>query len=136
MDAIKFNETGNYQHITILGKEGVFTPENIDAATLPEGFYKYTLTPGEQSMFGGIAAGESEMSAGSFVTKSPLEGEGCSFTDEDWSFDHKDFDFEAHFGKKLSIDAQIAQAEAKREMIQEEKGRGKSKSRDEFEKEI
>lgn len=136
MDPIKFNDTPDYQHITVQGKEGVFTPANIAPESLPDGFYKYNLIAGDESMFGGVTAGETEDFAGSFITKNPLPSMTSDLEDADWSFADKDFEFESFFGKKLSIDAQIQQAQNQRDMMQEGNHHDRSQNRDEFEREL
>lgn len=131
MDPIKFNDTADYQYINVLGVEGVYTAANIKADTLPDGFRKYSLLPGEESMFGEVRAGDSPAAMGSLITKERLglDNSGtCALNDSDWSFSDKDFQFEPYFGQMLSIDAQIEQAEAKRDAKREEtqsKKRGK-----------
>lgn len=148
MDPVKFNSTANYQYMTVLGKEGVFTPEYIDPKTLPAGFYTYSLVPGEDTAFKAICETAGENHAGSLVTKGPLplrkniglfKKKATSLDEDDWSFSDKDFDFESYFGCKLSIDAQICIAEAKRDQQVEAsrgKNRSKSKSRSETERNI
>lgn len=124
MDPIKFNRTADYQHISVLGKSGVYTPKQINPKTLPEGFYQYNLSAGEGSMFGAVTQNDVSDVAGTLITKEPLpvqSGEERAIAEDDWSFEAQDFDFESYFGCKLSIDTQIEQAEAKREMMSESK---------------
>lgn len=130
MGQIKFNETDDYQHISVFGTDGVFTSADIKADSLPPGFHKYTLLPGNDSLFGSVSQHEPTDSAGSLVTREELDlGESGerSLGDEDWSFPNKDFEFEAHFGRKLAFDTQVELAEAKRDAQLEEV---RSKKRD------
>ena len=54
MVPIKFNSTSDYQHMDVLGVDGVFTNLRIDEKTLPDGFYKYSLREGEEEYFATI----------------------------------------------------------------------------------
>ena len=118
MKPIRFNDTSDYQYIEVLEKEGVFTPLRIERESLPEGFYKYSLREGEEALFSQVAGEVAVNHAGDLITKEPLDlgTEGSKkLGEDDWGFTDKPFIFEAYFGQKLSIDCQIAEAEAKRE---------------------
>lgn len=118
MKPIRFNDTSDYQHIEVLGNEGVFTPLRIERESLPEGFHKYSLREGEEALISQVASEVLVNHAGDFITKEPLElgADGAkSLCEEDWGFTGEPFQFEAYFDHKLSIDCQIAEAEAKRE---------------------
>lgn len=131
MDPVKFNATANYQYMTVLGKEGAFTPENIDPKTLPAGYHAYTLIPGEDTAFKAITAKPVEPRAGWLVTTDPMSlgwNKKASLDETDWSFPDHVFDFESFFGCKLGFDAQIKLAEARREQMLSE-SRGKSQNR-------
>ena len=137
MDAIKFNDTSNYELMEMLGVEGAFTSLRIDPETLPEGFYKYSLRQGEVGTFGQVSSGILIDHAGDFITKKPLDlgYEGFrDVTDEDWAWSHKDFEFEAFFGVHRSLDCQIRDADAKREAQAEERGRSKGRDSRETQK--
>lgn len=132
MDPVKFNSTANYQYMTVLGKEGAFTPENIDPKTLPAGYHAYSLVPGEDTAFQTITTKAVEQRAGWLVTTDPMSlgwNKKAALDEEDWSFPDAVFDFEAFFGCKLGIDAQIGLAEARRnQMLNEGHSQSHSKS--------
>ena len=140
MESIKFNSTANYQYVAVLGKEGVYTPENIEAKSLPSGFYKYSLLSNDLSTFGSVTFGDTAHADGSLITKESLglrKDETRALGEEDWEVKDKPFDFESHFGKKLGIDAQIEQAEEKREKLVEakrSKNRNKHRNHEDSEK--
>jgi len=143
MEAIQFNETPDYQYMTVLGISGVYTPHNIDPSTLPDGFYKYNLHQGDGTRFDAISdAASSHEAYDSFITQETIslgDKQTHLLKESDWSFRDEAFDFEGHFGKKLAIDTQIQQAEEKRNKIIEEKSakrRGKSVYHDSQENEI
>lgn len=118
MKPIRFNDTSDYQYVEVLGKEGVFTPLRIERKSLPRGFHKYSLREGEDALFSQVAGEVLVNHAGDLITKEPLElgAEGTKILGEDdWSFTDKPFAFEPYFDEKLSLDCQIADAEAKRE---------------------
>lgn len=118
MEAIRFNDTSDYQHIEVLGTEGVFTSLRIQRESLPEGFHKYSLREGEEELFGQVANEVIVNHAGDLITKKPLDLGPKGAKDlsvDDWGFTDQAFHFETYFGQKLSIDCQIAAAEAKRE---------------------
>lgn len=117
MKPIKFNDTSDYSYVEVLGVEGVFTPLRIDRQSLPEGFYKYSFRSGENELIEQIGHDVFADHAGDFLTKTPVslgEDGNKSLTPDEWRFVHKDFNFEEHFGCKLSIDCQISLADAKR----------------------
>lgn len=118
MKPIKFNDTSSYQHMEVLGVEGVFTSIRIQRDSLPEGFHKYSLREGEGAFICQVAPEVLVNHAGDFITKTPLDlgsEKTRVLTEEDWSFTDKLFDFEAFFGRKRSVDCQIADATAKRD---------------------
>lgn len=129
---MKYNETDNYQYMTILGKEGVFTPERIDAGTLPEGFQKHELHFNENSGFDAICSDAKDRCGGTFVTKEELKlpkNGHLALTEDDFAFQQeKEFDFETYFGKKLDFDYQVAKAQAKHDA--QVAGMGKNRDRD------
>ena len=133
MDPIKFNATPDYTCLRILSVDGVFTPNNIQADTLPAGFYKYGLIPGDDTVFSLITAKNDPEADCSFISKEPLNlgpGGENHLEDGDWSYTDKPFDFEGYFGQKLSFDTQVEMAEAKRDAKKEaaqSKKRSKSK---------
>lgn len=117
MKPISYNDTANYEFMEVLGVTGVFTSLRIDRDTLPDGFFKYSLRDGTDDFICQICNEVVVNHAGDFITKEPVdlgpEGKRNLSTD-DWSFTRDNFDFESYFGKKLSIDYQIDQAEHKR----------------------
>lgn len=118
MEAIRFNDTSDYQHIEVFGTEGVFTPLRIQRESLPEGFHKYSLRGGEDELFCQVANEVMVNHAGDLITKKPLDlglKGSKDLSEDDWGFTDQPFRFEEHFGCKLSVDCQIAEAEAKRE---------------------
>lgn len=118
MKPVKFNDTSDYQHMEVLGVEGVFSNLRIDEKSLPEGFHKYALREGEDVFCCQVAKDVLVNHAGDFITKNPLDlgPEGSrDLGEEDWSFMDKPFVFEAFFGQKRSLDCQIADAETKRD---------------------
>lgn len=117
MKPVKFNDTSKYEFIEALGVEGAFTSQRIERDTLPEGFYKYSFREGETEMLGAVSDEVIADHAGDFITKKPLDlgPEGTKDLGAgDWRWSQRNFDFEAFFGQKLSIDCQIANADAKR----------------------
>lgn len=118
MKPIKFNDTSSYQHMEVLGVEGVFTPLRIQRDTLPEGFHKYSLREGDESFICQVAPEVMVNHAGDFITNEPLDlgpERARTLSEDDWGFTDKAFDFEGFFGKKRSVDCQIADATAKRD---------------------
>lgn len=126
MEPIKFNDTSEYSFMDILGVEGVFTSLRIDRDSLPEGFHKYSLRSGEEDMIESISSDVMVNHAGDFITKDILQlgtdGE-ITLKPSDWRWSQKNFDFEKHFGVKLSLDCQITLADEKR-IMQMGEGRG------------
>lgn len=120
MKPVKFNDTNEYQFMNIFGVEGVLSERRIERSTLPEGFYKYSLSKGGEEYIGAISNELSANHAADFITKEPISL-GSSGTKalntQDWSFVDKDFDFESYFGSKLSIDLKIELAIAKRDEL-------------------
>lgn len=132
MKPIKFNDTSDYQYMEVLNVTGVFTPLRIQRDTLPKGFHKYSLREGEEALCSQVAAEVIVNHAGDFITKEPLNLGTSGAKDlgaDDWGFTEKPFDFEPFFGVKLSVDCQIADAEAKREsQVKGLKSRAQGKS--------
>ena len=120
MKTTKFNETEDYTHMTVLGADGVFSPNRIQRSSLPDGFYHYELSSGKDRRFGAISTGRTALYAGDFISKTPLdisEKEVKPLTDQDWSMhSDKPYDFEDFWGYKLSIDKQISNANHKRDI--------------------
>lgn len=115
---IKFNETSDYECMDVLGVEGVFTSLRIDEASLPEGFYKYSLREGEKEFVAEICKNVMVNHAGDFITKQEFDlgPDRCKALEpDDWGFTDEFFDFESYFGCKLSLDCQINKANAKKE---------------------
>lgn len=118
MKPVKFNDTSDYQHMEVLGVEGVFTPLRIQRDSLPAGFHKYSLREGEDTLCGQVANDVMVNHAGDFITKEPLELATAGSRDlgaDDWGFTEKPFQFESYFGQKRSLDCQIADATSKRD---------------------
>lgn len=129
MEPIKFNDTSDYCHLNVLGVVGVFTESFIDAKTLPEGFYKYSLHGTNKEAFDHISCSMTHNHVGDFICKEPLEF-GSTQTKplalNDWAYESKVFDFKEYFGCHLSIDCQIRNADEKKSMQTGSKDRVKS----------
>lgn len=118
MKPINFKDTSDYQYMEVLGVEGVFSNLRIQRDSLPEGFYKYALREGEDSLCCQVAEEIMVNHAGDFITKEPLDlgpDKDRTLSEDDWGFTDQKFDFEGFFGAKRSLSCQIADAEAKRE---------------------
>lgn len=117
LEAIKYNDTANYEYLNVLNVEGVFTSLRISRDSLPEGFHKYSLREGDTGWFSEISSGILLNHAGDFITKEPIDfgnKNSLPLSEKDYSFSDKQFDFESFFGQKLSINCQIERAEEKR----------------------
>lgn len=118
--ATKYNDTEEYQYMTLLGSDGVYSPNRIQAETLPEGFFRYELSAGKDKRFSYVRASARTNYAGDFLTKKPIElgpSGKVKLHESDWSLDSKrKFEFEAFWGHKLSIDKQISNAVYKRDL--------------------
>lgn len=120
MKPVKFNDTSDYQHMEVLGVEGVFTPLRIQRDTLPAGFHKYSLREGEDTLCCQVANEIMVNHAGDFISKEPLalgKDGARDLSEDDWGFTEKPFQFESYFGQKRSLDCQIADASSKREAL-------------------
>lgn len=119
MKTVKYNDTDEYQHMTLLGTQGIYTPKRIEDKTMPEGFHHYQLTSGRLHRFGAVTekAGRHDH-AGDFISKTALDLGSSGrqkLRKDDWSIDSdKPFDFKEFWGKQLSIDKQISIADHKR----------------------
>jgi len=119
MPLISFNDTADYQHICILGTDGVFTAASIDLKTLPEGFYPYRVSGNSPGCIDYIQTPDCVAfeHVGYFVSKTELSLQADKPTPLSKSaVIHKDqpFSIEDYFGVKESIDLQIALADEKR----------------------
>lgn len=117
MKYISYNDTANYEFMEVLGVTGAFTSLRIARDTLPDGFFKYSLREGIEDFICQICNEVLVNHAGDFITKEPIDlgsEKKKDLSADDWSFTRDNFDFESYFGKKLSIDYQIDQAEHKR----------------------
>lgn len=130
---MKYNETDQYQYLIVMGREGVFTPNRIEAEGLPAGFHKYELVFNENQGFGSITMDAKDRCAGSYFTKEavPLDPSGNLILSElDFSFeDDRQFNMMAFFGKHLSFDAQVEIAQSKRDHQLMEKGHTRTTER-------
>ena len=59
--------------MTVLGADGVFSPNRIQKSTLPEEFFRYELSSGKDQRFGAITTGRASRYAGDFISKTPLK---------------------------------------------------------------
>ncbi len=137
MEPIKFNATSDYQYMNINDIEGVFTNLRIDEKSLPEGYYKYSLREGGDEFIGEISKNVMVNHAGDFITKQEVDlgPDRCKVLEpDDWGFTDKDFEFEAFFGCKLSLDCQIDIANAKKEAQLGGNSKEKQQEHDEPEK--
>lgn len=131
MDPVKFNDTADYQHMQVFGIDGVYATQNIDSGSLPDGYSLYYILLSDEGSLDKIskkAPGEAEH--GVFITKEKLSlgvFGSKSLTAEDVILSDREFQMEAFFSTKESIDLQIAQADQKRE-AQSSKSKSKDKS--------
>lgn len=119
MNPIKFNATNHYQYMKILGREGVYSSEQIDPHSLPAGFYHYSLIQ-ENNSFRALSVKPATSTMGSLISKEQFAlppNEDLLLESGDCRFLEKTFDFESFFGCKLNIDTQIEEAEIKREQL-------------------
>lgn len=118
--AVKYNDTEDYSHMTLLGIDGVFSPVRIQANTLPEGFYRYELSSGKGIRFGSVQEKRAFRHAGDFISRDPLpldEESKKKLTAGDWTLNtDRKFDFESFWAHKRSIDLQISNATYKRDL--------------------
>lgn len=119
MDSISFNDTLDYKHMRILGREGVFTQANIDLHSLPKDYHPYRILGDKPGAFTAISANDpdSMTKTGLFITKTALTLDTASLKPLQASdIVHLDrvFSMEDYFGVKESIDLQIALADNKR----------------------
>ena len=106
--------------MTVLGADGVFSPNRIQKSTLPEEFFRYELSSGKDQRFGAITAGRASRYAGDFISKTSLDLDGKetkALNIHDWCMhSEKPFDFESFWGYMLSIDKKISDANHKRDL--------------------
>lgn len=119
MDPVKFNDTADYQHMQVFGIDGVYSTQNIDSTSLPDGFSLYYMLLSDEGSLDKVskkARGDAEH--GVFITKEKLSlgmFGSKSLGAEDVTLFDREFQMESFFGIKESIDLQIAQASKKRE---------------------
>ena len=118
---LKFNDTDQYTHMTVFQTDGVYSANRIHASSLPDGFYRYELSRGQNTRFSTIQEKRSPRHAGDFITKEKLtlDKDGRSILrDDDWTL-HTDraFDFEAFWGCKLSFEKLVSDAERKHDLL-------------------
>lgn len=131
MDSMKFNTTTNYEYITVLGRDCAYTQDPVDPHSLPEGYHPYGLVPGPNASFCALSPEITPDTKDLLIAKEPFvfpPGENLLLEDGDCHISEEEFNFESYFGQKLSIDAQIEQAETKRDLLLEASRAGKQRS--------
>ena len=126
--SVKFNEVDTYRYLTLLGITGVYIETHIDTDTLPDGFFHYELMKSRDRTMKFSAVGKKARSGycADFITKEELSlsnKETYKLQASDYFFSDEIFQFEPFFGKKLSIDKQIRDAETKRDILQDKHSR-------------
>lgn len=120
---LRFNDTSDYQHMSLMGVGGVFTDKNVDPSSLPEGFHAYFLAHGKGSQLTYVLTAEAKPEdlnvAGIFVCEKalPKTGEIDSESESPKLYPGQDFNFLKYFGVNLSIDCQIKDAYQRREAL-------------------
>ena len=121
--SVKYNDVDNYRYLTILGVTGAYIEAHIQEKTLPGSFFHYELQKSKDRTVPFAAIGKKIRFdyCGDFITKEELDlpkKDSRCLTISEWSFQDTVFQFEEFFGMKLSINKQIQDAEAKRDMMQ------------------
>ena len=100
--------------MNLLGSEGVYTSERIDAGTLPKGYKRYELGFGSDKRFDVVSADTCKHYAGAFITKKPLNlgsQKQVTLKESDYSIaEDRPFDFESYWGCMVSLDKKISDA--------------------------
>ena len=117
---IKFNDTDDYTPMTVLQTHGVYSPNRIQADTLPEGFHRYELCRSHSTRFAAVQKSRAVHYAGDYITADNLvldEAGKCPLSEDDWVLQQEPpFDFESFWGYKLSFEKTVANAEQKRDL--------------------
>lgn len=100
MYPVKYFLNTDYQAMEVLGVKGLFTNLRVESASLPEGFYKYSIREGEDDFFSTLERSVLVNHSGDFICKQELDlGEqGCKDLGEDYSFLDEPVDVGAFFG--------------------------------------
>lgn len=96
----KYFLISDYQSMEVLGVKGLFTSLRVDAASLPEGFHKYSIREGEDDPFASVKRNVFANHMGDFICKQELDLQGKDSRDllEDYSFTSEPVDLDVFFG--------------------------------------
>lgn len=110
MSGIKYFLVTDYQSMELLGVKGLFTRSHIETASLPDGFYKYSLREGRDDIGMPASFRSPVRYMGDFICKQEidLEEKGERDLDGDYDLINERVDVDAFFG--VDIKEQVARA--------------------------
>lgn len=101
----KYFMVSDYQTMELLGVKGLFTNLRVERASLPEGFYKYSIREGVDEPFSSVKDDVLANHMGDFICKQELDLNGQDECDlfGDYDFTDEDVNLDEFFGVDIKL---------------------------------